>query len=265
MAIEPKSESVLSGRVSALENEIPSYRAISTLAVASLLLGLVSILNVATLWFLIASGAAVLLGVLALKRIARFPDLLTGASLAKSGIVLGVVFGLAATTTSVVQDLVLKSKASGFAKQFAKIVKEREFPDVAWFHIHPETRKDKSGVSLIEEARKSSRDPSMFQQEFAGMIALKSAVDERKLDIQYDHLALAGSSELVPFAAAVYKLTGKDVTTPEYAMASLKGYEKNGRIEWMVEQVVYPYQLGTAQAPVPKIDDGHGHGGGDSH
>jgi hypothetical protein len=68
------------------------YRPISALAVATLILGLVSIVAVLD-WLLgVVPAVGIALGWLALRRIRRRPDLLAGGTLAKVGIGLAVAF-----------------------------------------------------------------------------------------------------------------------------------------------------------------------------
>lgn len=267
MAFESKTEPA-SERLSALENEIPSYRAISTAAIVSLVLGLISFLNIASLWFLIASAGAVLSGVLALRRIRRFPDLLTGAGLAKAGIVAGVAFGLGATTTTVVQDLVLRSQVKAFSNHFARMLKEKTFADVSWFHSPPDYRREKSGQAILDEFRANhAREPGVFEENFGGMMKLKSDIDEKNLDVRFESIELIGMEDLLPYAGAVFEVIPKDGQgEPQLALARLRGVNSpQGRYEWIVEQVYYPYSRGTVKAPTPKIDDGHGHGDDDGH
>ena len=80
------------GRAAAIENEIPTYRAISKLAVTSLLCGVFSVLTFADPAFLILVVLAIITGLWAQVRIRRMPDILTGSRLAQTGTALAVVF-----------------------------------------------------------------------------------------------------------------------------------------------------------------------------
>jgi hypothetical protein len=71
------------------------YRAVSALAVASLVCGVLSVLC-AVWWFMgVAPLAGVVLGLVALRRIGRRPELFTGVEFAYAGIALSAVFWIA--------------------------------------------------------------------------------------------------------------------------------------------------------------------------
>ena len=71
MPIEPISSPSPTGTVpvSAIENEIPTYRAISPMAVVALICGIIALLSFAHPAFLLSAGAAILLGILADRKI----------------------------------------------------------------------------------------------------------------------------------------------------------------------------------------------------
>src|SRR5262245_2051947 len=78
--------------------EIGAYRSMSTLAVLSFVLGLLSFLSFAPSWlfvFLFPPGAIVI-GLLALRQITVAPEVWTGLRLAKLGIVLGAICAVVA-------------------------------------------------------------------------------------------------------------------------------------------------------------------------
>jgi hypothetical protein len=265
VVLDPQPDVSLStkGRVSPLENEIPSYRAISVQAILSMLLGILSILSIASLWFLIPAGAAVLIGWLALRRIRRYPDILTGAGLARVGMGLALLSALASTTSHGVQILMLRSQASSFARNLAEVLKTKDFPTLVWYREHPEQRKGKSGQDVLDELQKNMSDPTMFEVEFRPLRELKSKIDLEKLDVSYVGLEQVDTVELMPYAYALYELRGSETKTPEtdpqYALVHIKAHVEGGRYQWWFDEIVYPYQKGTKEAPAPEIDDGHGH------
>ena len=91
---------------SAIENEIPSYRAISRYAVFSLICGIIASFSFASLFF-VFSVAAVILGILAHLGIKKYPDMITGRGMANVGIALGLIFGLIVSTYTGVHALIL--------------------------------------------------------------------------------------------------------------------------------------------------------------
>src|SRR5262245_56652765 len=69
-----------------------SYRALSSYAVLSLALGVLSCMTVLDWWLAVFPASAVLLGLFALLQIRWRPEELTGGPLAKIGIALALVF-----------------------------------------------------------------------------------------------------------------------------------------------------------------------------
>src|SRR3990170_2957522 len=100
------------------EPVLPGYKPLSGLAVASIILGLLSPLSLAhpVLWLLpvgaLASGAG------AVYRMARRPGGLSGSILAKTGLVLGIVFGSISITSHFVSRWILLRDGKRLAEQF---------------------------------------------------------------------------------------------------------------------------------------------------
>ena len=242
-------------------DDLPTYRAISNLAVASLLLGLLSALSIASLWFLVASVGAIALGWMDLRRIQRYPDVYTGTGLARAGIGLGLVCGLGAATSAATQAYLLNSEATRFARNFAKELKEKDFPTVMWYRSSPAARQGKSGAEVTQELRSAAREGGIFESEFGPMKQCIDAIKEHGKDVELLTIEQSGLDGLTPYAYAVLELHDHDGTAPpEYVLLALKAEVKGARYDWWVERFVWPYQRGTMQAPSPKIDDGHGHG-----
>jgi hypothetical protein len=75
-------------------NPADAYRALSTPAVASLVLGVFSILALLDWWLALIPLAGVILGLVALRKIHNQPQEYTGHGVAIAGIVLGILFWL---------------------------------------------------------------------------------------------------------------------------------------------------------------------------
>jgi hypothetical protein len=85
---------ILDGEYDYEEELLPQepYRALSAMAVASLVCGAASLLA-AVWWFCgLIPLAGIILGVVALRRIRRYPDLYTGKAFAQTGIALSILF-----------------------------------------------------------------------------------------------------------------------------------------------------------------------------
>ena len=122
MPLEPKPTSLQADSLaaSAIENEIPAYRAIAASAVVALILGVASILCFVELVFPAARRTGSLVGFTADRKIQRFPDLFVGRGMAQAGLGLGLVFGLTAVTIGTAQSFLLAKQAKDFGRAFAR-------------------------------------------------------------------------------------------------------------------------------------------------
>src|SRR5262249_3478299 len=141
--------------VSAIENQIPTYRAISPEAVVSLICGVLAILSFAHWSFLICAVAAIVLGVRADRKIVRLSDVLTGRGLAQAGIALGLAFGLSAITLTVVQDWILARAASKFGRLYETVLAKGTLEDNLWYGQPPQARTGKTPEQIAKELRGS--------------------------------------------------------------------------------------------------------------
>ncbi len=106
-----------------IPNQLPAYRAISVGAIFSLFFGILSIFSFAHWSFYVFSILAIGTGILANRTIRRYPDMLTGGSLAKAGITMGLIFALVSGTYTGVQSYVQTRAAESFAKKYVEILK----------------------------------------------------------------------------------------------------------------------------------------------
>lgn len=251
--------------VSAIENEFPTYRAISPAAVVSLVFGLLSIFCFTHWFFLLFAAAAIALGVHADRKIQRLPDILTGRGLAQAGIGLGLVFGLASITTAAVQDFALRSSARRFGQVYRGSLKQRSIEPALWYYQPPSYRKDKSPEEVAQAMRKS--ESKMFEMEIAELRALNTRLTGIPAgSIEFSGVESYGSEGINAFATILYDVKGpadKDHAAKESALVVARGEPKGrGRYDWTVERVKYPYRPDSYQPEPKPVDDGHGHGGG---
>jgi len=76
------------------ESDYGRYKSLSALAVATLAVGLLSLLAFLSVWFIVLPVVGLVLGVLAVRSIRRFPEDLTGEAVARTGMALCVLFGI---------------------------------------------------------------------------------------------------------------------------------------------------------------------------
>jgi Domain of unknown function (DUF4190) len=262
---------------SPIENELPTYRAISTSAIFSLVLGALAIFCFAHPLFYGAAVLAVVVGIAAHRAIRNYPDMLTGHGLANAGIALGLIFGLGCATYSTVQTYVRTRMAESFAHTYEEVLKSNKLADLIFYSLHPEGRKTQSGEDILANLEKSKpRDKMMMEQKYGSLLSLNKRLKENDQHVEFVRIEGVGiderqGAELPVYALAVYEIHGPATKAfPEkqqYALAILKGRPKGKQqYEWWVEELRFPYTPKTYVAPVTLPDDGHGHGqGGHGH
>jgi hypothetical protein len=254
---------------SAIENEIPTYRAISKYAVFSLLFGIIASFSFASLYFLVFAVAAVILGILAHLGIKQFPDMLTGRGLANAGIAFGLVFGLVVTTYTGVTSFILTREAQKFGEVYAKVLTDGGMGDILWYGIYPESRKDVTPADALKEYEQAKPKEKMFKdQKIAPLNSLKKRLAAESgthlhfVDIEQQGVDESGGT-IVYFATALYEVEGAgEKGAKQYALAIFKGVPKGRHYDWWVDDVRFPYEQKTFAAPEKPVDDGHGHAQG---
>ena len=82
-------------------------------------------------------------------------------------------------------------------------------------------------------------------------------------DITFKKLEFQGGNAFRFHAGALLDLHGPGSKNfPEkhqYAFLFLRGQTKNGKTDWWVEELKFPYTPSTAAEPTAPVDDGHGH------
>ncbi|WP_435022054.1 DUF4190 domain-containing protein [Tundrisphaera sp. TA3] len=267
MAIDPKQAAgpVDTGPTSIIENEIPTYRAISSAAVFSLLLGIASFLCFTHVGFIGVAIAAVLVGVLALRGIDRRSDVLTGSNLARVGITLGLVCGIAAFTSNVVQAMMLKRESTQFASDFVEVLKNEPMAVALWYHQPPGVRSDKKPDEVVEELKKAAQGPAgdAYATQSTPVLKIKEIV-KAKGDVHFEKIETSLYQGLTAYANAlleVHNPSAKDPAEKEaFARLRIRRDAANARNEWTVEELEYPYKPASYVEKVAAPDDGHGHG-----
>ncbi len=262
-ASPPAPAGAAGSRVSAIENEIPTYRAISAGAVFSLVLGVLSLLSFAHWSFLLCAVAAIVVGVVSERKIVRLNDVLTGRSLAQAGIGLGLVFGLASLTNTLVQNWVQTREAERFARRYAEVVNKGTVEELAWYGQSPRIREGKTPQELFAEIKKQSPSPSAMETMLGSVTRLKSTVQNNKAEVHFvrlEQIAKDGLDVIAPALLEIHPGAGKSLPEgEEYALAVLRAWTRNRKFEWFVENVSYPYKPASYIPAAKPVDDGHGH------
>jgi hypothetical protein len=264
------TERVASGEV--IENEIPTYRAISVRAIFSVVCGVLAVCSFAHWFFYGFSILAIGFGIWAHQKIKQLPDVLTGKGLANAGIFLGLVFGLTSATFFTVQYGVRSRQATLFAKQYAEVLKGADLSEMLWFNAHPDARRGKTGAELKAELDANPKDRRMMEASMGPMsqlLHLQERLSSTKgQDVHFIGIEALGdeathTTAVNLFAYAVYQIDGPTSKRfpheREHVLAVLKAKPRGRQYEWWVESVVYPYTPLTYKAPEAAVGDGHDH------
>jgi hypothetical protein len=249
--------------VSAIENEIATYRAISPMAVFSLILGILAGFSITHWFFLSCAAAAIVLGIVADRKIVRYSDVLTGRKIAQAGIALGLIFGLGVITVTAVQYKLLAWEAGKFARVYEGVLNKGTLEDAIWYGQNPLYRKSKTPQEVATELRKSRHGGAgMFDLEQADLIKLRERLSAGA-EVHFSRIEQQGPEQMNVAAAALFEvhLTGS-TPLPEgekYALAIMKGMKQHRRYEWWVDKVVFPYKRASYRPEPKAVDDGHGH------
>ena len=268
MAIDqtPSSSAPESPTVSAIENEFAAYRAISSGAILSLVLGLVSVFCYASLWFLAVVAASVVFGLISLRSIRRLPDVLTGTVFARIGIGIALLFGLTAVTQQVAEDVMANLDASRFAKHYVEVIKNEPVSMALWYQQQPDYRQSKSPDEIVDELKKSkgkSADP--YKDRAGALLQIKERLQGKGESIRFARIETKVVNGLTVYANALLDLDGpgsKEFPEKEqFALLQMIKGPKAGKFDWVIEEVKFPYTPASAIATVKHADDdGHGHG-----
>jgi hypothetical protein len=258
-----------------IENEIPTYRAISARAIFSVACGVLSACSFVHWSFYAFSILAIGLGIWAHRKIKQLPDVLTGQGLANAGIGLGLVFGLASGTFTTVQYVVRTKQATLFATRYAEALRGADLGEMLWYGSSPEARKGKTGKELREEMESKPNDRKMMQQSLGPMSQLLKLHERLSStegqDVHFVRIEGVGDEPAIGALPQVYAFSLFQIDGPtskmfpegrQYALAIMKAKTKGREYEWWVESVVFPYIPQSYVAPAAAVGDGHDHGGG---
>jgi hypothetical protein len=265
--------------LSPIENEIPAYRAISSLAVFSLIFGIGAVFTFADIRFAVLAALAIVLGALALRRIRRFPDMLTGAGLARTGVALGLVFSLSATTFLFVRDFQVRHSASRFARGYARLLDSADIVGASWYRLPPGQRQADRKAQY--DSLMANADFEMKARYLGPIVELQNQTSRPGASAEFVGLERAGFDGVTPYAFALVRIKpgphdhddhaghdhaegeddDHDHAAPEeqFALLELRSDPEAGGFAWYVNELMFPYQRDSHELQPKPVDDGHGH------
>ncbi len=147
------------------ENVVSTYRAITPLAIASLIFGMVAICSFLSPWFALSGALAIVSGVMAIRAIRRLPEALTGERMANTGIALGLLFSLAALTIAFMQMWIIDREATKFARGYVDAVQSAALPQLLFLHEEPRVRKERTPEENVASYDTSAQTKGMWEME----------------------------------------------------------------------------------------------------
>ena len=268
MAIDPRPTTIPPDQAPGpvIDNEIPDYRAISAAAVFSSILGVAAVFCFTDLWFLLVAGAAVAFGLLALRRIRRYPKILTGSNFARVGIALGVAFGVSSITREVVGGFMVDVDAGRFARKYVEVLKNDPVAMVFWYQQSPDYRNEKSPDAIYDEMKKASgpAQAQTFTDKLTRIQTIKNRLKGKDETVQFSKIESKVADGLTQYANALIEFDGPG--NPEFPEKQQFGLLQMVKVagpsgtDWVIKEVSFPYTPASAAVELPHTaDDGHGH------
>ncbi len=268
MAIDPQATMIPPDRGSepVIDNEIPAYRAISPGSVFSLILGVGSVFCFTDLWFLVVAGAAVVFGLLALKRIRQYPEILTGSNFARAGIALGVAFGISSITREVVGGFMVDLDASRFANKYVEVLKNDPIAMAFWYQQNPDYRNERSPDAVFDEMKKAAgpSQAQVFTDKVGTVQKIKNRLANKGEAVRFAKIESKAADGLTQYANALIEFDGPgSPEVPEkeqFGLLQMVKVKGQSSTDWVIKEVTFPYKPASAAVELPhKADDGHGH------
>jgi hypothetical protein len=227
-----------------IDNELPAYRALHPLAIVSLIFGLSAVLTYLSWYFAILGAIAIVLGVLAQRKIHRLSDVYTGEKMANAGIGLGLLFSLSALTIGFMQGWLIERDAGKFAKEYARVLQEGTIADAFALESAPRAREGKNRQEMFDQAKAQAKG-GMFEEQTRSLNEIKRRLSGPGQSVEFRGIIRHDSKDLQVYANAIFALKGpKTQAFPEetqYAEVVLHGLPKSGATyEWWVDKLVFP-------------------------
>ena len=196
-------------------DELGEYQAISTLAVASLLVGAASATALVGVPLWIVPLVGILLSCLALRRIDRSAGTLTGRPLALAGLGLAVCFGTAALADHFNSQHLVARKAQQVATQWFQALARNE-PQVAHqWTISPAHR---ARLSDYERLKSHYDNDEKYRDALARFVGQKLIASLLRLgtraDVEPESITINRIDDHLSFVSLVYRVTSDEAGKP---------------------------------------------------
>jgi len=240
-----------SSQASTSEGESDSYRSMSVLAVLSLVLGLLSLLAFAPSPFFVwvFPPAAIGTGLLALRQIVGAPEVWAGKNLAKTGIALAILCGIASTCVRYAEGVRIGRSGKAVADRFLEKLKAGDIESAYWLMVPRELRKQIQGKTPAELPQTLVEQYSIFRAE---AVHATEELAHGETTIEFETVEDANSEHGTETAMLVYKVRSPHEETRLLIIASADARTQS----WSIRNHKFHY---SPHSYVPGVSSGHGH------
>ena len=239
------------------DDDLGSYRSLSTCAVLSLILGLLSLLSFAptNLFLWIVPPAAIVTGVIALRQITTAPDVWTGRRLAQLGIALAVVCAGGAIGERCFTYTRIARNGRAVADRFIGKLKEDEIEAAFWLTIPHDQRQIAVGKRADELPSQAEERYGNFRSEIESGAA---SLNRSDVTVEFEGIEATGNEHGVDFASLVYRIHSPTGDSRVLIIASASAFDSHDTYErsWIVRSHKFDYTAGSFVSPAAS---GHGH------
>ena len=240
----------------ASDDDLGLYRSLSTFAVISLILGLLSILAFAPANFFIwvIPPAAIVTGVIALRQISSAPDVWTGSRLAQLGIGLAVVCVCGAVGGKYYTSARIAQYGRAVTDRFMDKLKHGEIEAAYWLTVPREQRNTIVGKTVDELPSQVLEQYGRFRSEIDTHAATLTGAD---VTVEFEGIEKTISDRNTEFAAVVYRIHSPQGDSRVLIVAAAVVSPDTHEQTWMIRQHKFDYTSGSFSPAV--AGEGHGH------
>jgi hypothetical protein len=272
-----------------LENELSGYRTISSGAIFSFVMGLLSALMFVDTNFFFFPLLGIIFGISSLNKIKRLSDIYSGLKMAQFGIGLSLVFSVTSFATGYAYKFTLVKQATAYAKSLEEVLNTGRAEDMIYLRVPPSQRGDYTPDRLVAERIANGQEGKMqLETEMKPLQDIMALRANSGAKYVLEEIEGSGYDRLTPYAFARFSITPASAThahehkegeddhdhdhaheasagEPTLLMVEVKAEFHEGEKKWYLNEVIFPYKKNTAKLKEAPADDGHGHAGGHGH
>jgi hypothetical protein len=237
------------------DDELGVYRSLSSLAVVSLILGLLSILSFAptNLFLWTVPPAAIVTGLVALRRISSAPEVWTGVRLAKLGIGLAIVFAVGGIGEKYYMAHRIGVYGRAAADRFLEKLKSGEIEAAFWLTMPKEARAE---MQKQESGSMAQQFVERYMQFRYGIMAHAEALASGEATAEFEAVESTASDHGTVYASLVYRIHSPKGDSHLLIVASSMQFSRAQDPTWFIREHTFNYSSGSYAPPVAS---GHGH------